>query len=670
MKRMNTLRVSALLAAATLLSAGTANAGAFYLSNQSARAMGRASAVVADPRDASTIWYNPAGLGLLPDRLHIYAGASLINVNYNYRDFGRTVKAEDDVDPLVSPHAYIAGRVAPWLVLGFGFNPSYGATVRWGADSPGRTVVREQSLRTFWLQPTAAIDFRPLGIPGLSLAGTVDIVRFSAYLSRDLAFGDQYGSVNLSGTDWRVGGHFGLAYRPEFHKALTFGAMYRLPVRSSLNGTADFDAPASFRGLLPPDGNNANVDGVDIPQQLIVGASYTFFDHVNVEVDGIWNDWSDFTRLKFTFPDDSQSVSPKLYKDRWGVRTGVEYRNDVFAVRAGYEYDPTPIRQSVLEFTLPDINRHNITAGASLYLPANFWIDAGYWMLIPRDRDTNTQPSQVQPIVGTFHTQAWQVGLSVGWKLPQKDAAEHKEVAAEPLRDSDNDGIPDASDACPTVAGNDGKGCPIPVDTDADGITDDADKCPTVAGVAPDGCPPDSDKDGVVDANDACPNEAGDMPNGCPNPDRDGDLIANDVDKCPNEPETRNGFQDADGCPDELPPEVAKFNGKLEGVKFQTGSSRLTRDSYPALDAVAVTLKQYPELRLEVSGHTDNIGKADKNLKLSQARADSVKKYLTGKGVAPERINSVGMGDQVPVAENTTKEGQAANRRIEFKILQ
>lgn len=160
------------------------------------------------------------------------------------------------------------------------------------------------------------------------------------------------------------------------------------------------------------------------------------------------------------------------------------------------------------------------------------------------------------------------------------------------------------------------------------------------------------------------------MPNGCPNPDKDGDLVANEVDKCPTEPETRNGFQDADGCPDELPPEVAKFNGKLEGVKFQTGSAKLTRDSYPALDAVAVTLMQYPELRLEVSGHTDNVGNAAKNTKLSQQRADAVKKYLSGKGVAPERINSVGYGDQNPVASNATKEGQAANRRIEFKILQ
>ncbi len=665
-----------LLASAVLFTTGAAQAAGFYLSNQGARGTGRANAIVASPADASTIWYNPAGLAALDGKLQLYFGGTLISPSYSFVERGGGPRAHDEIDPLVSPHAYIGGKVTPFLSLGLGFNPAYGATVKWGPDSPARTVVREQSLRTLWFQPTAAIDFSTLGVKGLSVGATLDLVYATAYLSRDIAFGNNtYGHVALDGHDFKVGGHVGLLYKPEFLPGLSLGARYQLPIRTRLSGTdnVDFDAPAPVRGLLPPDGSG-NVDGVDIPQQVIVGGAYKFFDTLELEVDGVWNDWHDFERLLFTFPDGSTSTSVRQYQSKWGVRTGLEADLGVVKPRVGYEYDPTPIPRASLDATLPDIVRNVITAGVTIKPSCHWWIDAGGWYLIPRSRETLDTPSARQPVVGTFRTNAWTAALSVGIALGQEEdkcgKAAPAMVTDAPLRDSDGDGVPDAQDACPMESGNDGNGCPLPVDADNDGVMDNVDKCPGVTGVAPDGCPPaDPDHDGVVGDADACPDEAGDMPNGCPNPDPDGDGIAGAADQCPKEPETKNGYQDADGCPDELPTAVAKFNGKLEGVKFATGSSKLTRDSYGTLDSIAKTLNEYPELRLEISGHTDSIGNAEKNLVLSQGRADSVKKYLASKGVAEDRLTAIGYGSDHPVADNATKEGQAANRRIEFKIL-
>jgi OOP family OmpA-OmpF porin len=214
-----------------------------------------------------------------------------------------------------------------------------------------------------------------------------------------------------------------------------------------------------------------------------------------------------------------------------------------------------------------------------------------------------------------------------------------------------------------------------PVDTDKDGLPDPSDPCPTEAedGAAPapaDGCPnKDADGDGISLPDDKCPAEKGVAPDGCVH-DKDGDGIADEADKCPEQPETKNGFQDADGCPDELPKEVAKFSGVIKGIQFDFGKATIRPESNKLLDEAVKVLQQYPELRISISGHTDNVGEPAKNLELSQQRADSVKAYFVGKGIDTSRIETRGAGETEPVADNATDKGRQENRRIEFKLLQ
>jgi OmpA-OmpF porin, OOP family len=106
---------------------------------------------------------------------------------------------------------------------------------------------------------------------------------------------------------------------------------------------------------------------------------------------------------------------------------------------------------------------------------------------------------------------------------------------------------------------------------------------------------------------------------------------------------------------------------RLEGASFALGSSKLLPDAGSKLDEVVSAAKQHPEINLEVVGYTDNIGNAQKNLKLSQDRAAAVKAYLVKKGVAAERISSKGLGADSPIADNATAEGRTKNRRVEVR---
>jgi outer membrane protein OmpA-like peptidoglycan-associated protein len=108
---------------------------------------------------------------------------------------------------------------------------------------------------------------------------------------------------------------------------------------------------------------------------------------------------------------------------------------------------------------------------------------------------------------------------------------------------------------------------------------------------------------------------------------------------------------------------------KLNNIFFATAKTILKPESFVELDKVVKFLKDNPAIKIEIGGHTDNVGNAASNLTLSAGRAASVEKYLESKGIAKDRILSKGYGMTKPVSENKTKEGKAMNRRVEFKIL-
>lgn len=206
-------------------------------------------------------------------------------------------------------------------------------------------------------------------------------------------------------------------------------------------------------------------------------------------------------------------------------------------------------------------------------------------------------------------------------------------------------------------------------DRDGDGILNESDECPDTAGIAPSGCP-DTDGDSFVDKVDACPEVPGVAPQGCPSRDTDGDLVADLDDQCVFLPENKNGHEDEDGCPEKLPPKLVQFDGVIKGIEFDFNKATIRPESEPLLDQAAEVLAEFPGVKVEIVGHTDNVGTEEFNLDLSRKRAEAVKDYLVGKGVDADRITTEGRGPNAPIADNATEEGRAQNRRIEFKITE
>lgn len=182
----------------------------------------------------------------------------------------------------------------------------------------------------------------------------------------------------------------------------------------------------------------------------------------------------------------------------------------------------------------------------------------------------------------------------------------------------------------------------------------------------------DRDGDHIIDRDDYCPDVYGPAPRGCPTvciDDNDGDGLENPIDSCPNDPETRNGFEDADGCPDEVPPEFDDLAGIMEGINFETDKASIKSSSKPRIDNAVEVMKRYPDIRVRITGHTDSQGGYPHNVDLSKRRAEAVRKSMVDSGIKPGRIETRGVGPDEPIDTNETAQGRANNRRIEFTIL-
>ena len=227
----------------------------------------------------------------------------------------------------------------------------------------------------------------------------------------------------------------------------------------------------------------------------------------------------------------------------------------------------------------------------------------------------------------------------------------------------------------------------VVIDSDKDGVPDNLDKCPgTPEGVKvdSDGCPLDSDKDGVPDYLDNCPNTPIGVKvddKGCPL-DEDKDGVPDYLDKCPGTPSSAL-YVDKNGCPPPPPAPVQEIKRQAEMEKeivekgrttlmvlFDFNKALIKKDSFNEIDDFAAVMKKHPELdAIMIEGHTDSVGSNAYNKKLSQRRADAVKKYLVEKsGIDAKRLTAKGFGEEKPIVSNATKEGRDKNRRVEAAV--
>ena len=300
---------------------------------------------------------------------------------------------------------------------------------------------------------------------------------------------------------------------------------------------------------------------------------------------------------------------------------------------------------------------------------ANFWFTDN----IGLNLQTAYHPTMKSESKENYFQHALGITIKFGKQDRDNDGVADKDdkcpdVAGKPelngCPDADGDGITDAEDACPDVFGlKEFNGCP---DTDGDGIADKDDECPEVAGKAAlKGCP-DADNDGIADKDDKCPQQAGPKENnGCPWPDTDRDGVLDKDDECPEEA----GPASNKGCPEVTQEVQTQLNSFAKTILFDVGKSTIRPESATVLNNIVNVLNKYKNSKFSVEGYTDTSGNKDKNQRLSEDRAYSVKAYLVDKGINPARLSAKGFGPEKPIASNKTKKGRELNRRVEINLV-
>ena len=351
-----------------------------------------------------------------------------------------------------------------------------------------------------------------------------------------------------------------------------------------------------------------------------IGVQY--FKGISKKVDFMIN--LDFARMAYPF------YASSGVKDAWPSSTGLDKEKLYTAIDANLNFKLLPDDYKFVPYLTAGLGVGNFATNYMAYAPVGFGlqIKAKHGSFININSTFRIEMSQLTKT----HLNH---GISYSFPLKLKDKKPVVLPPPPPPADSDNDGVIDENDKCPTVAGlAKYGGCPIP-DTDKDGINDEQDKCPTVAGLTRyNGCPiPDTDKDGVNDEVDACPTEAG--------------ISANH------------------GCPDVQP----ILTQAASNLKFVTGKSNLSKKQLTGLGTVIEMLNKYPNVNIAIGGHTDNTGAERINTKLSINRSKTVGKYLTKKGINANRFTASGYASSKPIANNKTKAGRAQNRRVELTAI-
>lgn len=399
------------LSAAAGLGAGAANAAGFFIQEQSVTGLGRAfagGAAAAD--DASTIFFNPAGMTFLKQG-EAQFGGSLLLPDSRLKDDGSTIdypafrtplgifdpppgalsgdnKSKNPYDPTLVPHGYVAMPVASTgnrLWLGIGVGAPFGLESDYGGDWFGRYDATKTQLLVYNLSPVVAYRVNDW----LSIGGGIDISYAWAKLESKVpnpvgrlvpSFADD-GELTIKGESWAIGYNIGAIVQPV--EGTRLGVHFRSGVDHMLDGSAKLDG-VDFPPLpgLPASADFAT-DGrakLNLPPMLSFGIRQEVTPQVALLGGVTWYGWSSFKEIRVKRDDGGDDlVNEQRYQDTVGVSIGGEYYwNDDLTLRAGFQYDPTPTKTGYRSSRTPDGDRYWLSAGASYDIMENMSVDFAY----------------------------------------------------------------------------------------------------------------------------------------------------------------------------------------------------------------------------------------------------------------------------------------------------
>jgi len=363
-------------------------AAGFALVEQNASGLGNAYAgQAASAQDASTIFFNPAGMTLLPDRQVVLAG-HLIKPQAEFTGTSPLSGGNggDAGDLSFVPNAYFAFRLTPDVHLGIGMNAPFGLKTEYDSTWKGRTQAIKSELKTVNLNPSIAWK----ASESLSLGAGLSIQYAEATLTN---FAGAPGTVKVRGDDYDWGFNLGVLWQPS--DATRIGLAYRSEVDHTLEGDATFSAAAASNG------------GVTADLTLPDSASLSLFHKLNAQwdllADVTWTGWSDFKELRIVRNNGSTlGLTTENWDDTYRYSLGANYHlNDRITLRGGVAYDQTPVSDAYRTARIPDGDRTWIAFGGQYRVSDRSTLDFGYAHLFIRDTRINKTESGVT-LSGTY----------------------------------------------------------------------------------------------------------------------------------------------------------------------------------------------------------------------------------------------------------------------------
>ena len=399
-------------------------AAGFRIGEQGATAMGRANAVTASINDVTAVYFNPAALTSL-NANWISVGATLIAPSTDYANpasSGTSKETQLFYPPNLYAGTYLKDKN---LALGLGVYAPFGLGSKWSDTGIFRYEATYTDLKVFNLNPSVAYRFNS----SVSIGGGINYEKlFVTYDKQNpwSAFGGTSdGKTHLTGNGAGWGYNFGILLSPT--EKINIGLAYRSRIHFNIHGDVEI---SDINGVSPQSvfgGAYFKSDvylPLDLPDILLVGIAYKFFDQLIIEFDLDWTGWRSFKQLKFDYSDEKPPflVDTTIRKD-WGnalaLRLGFEYSiNDTFKARAGYAFDHAPLPEDTFEPRVTDSNRHQITIGSG-HILGRFIFDVAYMAVFFEKRTiaNNKVGNPFTDINGTYKSFSHLLGVNLSYNF-------------------------------------------------------------------------------------------------------------------------------------------------------------------------------------------------------------------------------------------------------------
>jgi long-chain fatty acid transport protein len=409
------------LATISVLIYSSVLAGGFQLNEQGARAMSMGGAFAGLANDPSALYFNPAGITQLKGT-NFYFGGTLIMPLGSYKVPGsKDVSAEQIAQTYTPVNFYMTHAFSEDLSIGLSFNNQYGLGTKWDANWVGRYLAVNTQVQTY--QGTLAVAYKVLdnlSISAGAVYGFTDVtienkkaVVIQTSATTSLSLGDV--SPSMEGDGSAFGFTAGVLYKP--FDNFQVGVSYRSEIAYDLSGTVVTTPNVLSVGSLTIPIPSQNIEAsLTTPQNITFGVAYMPQNNLTLTADFQFVGWSSYDKLEILNSDTGAKISSVVrdYKDTYIARAGIEYvASDAFTLRGGVLYDHNPVKDELVEPTLPDADRIGLTIGYGAKI-GNLGIDVGYFFLMFMDREVKNSTFGLN---GTYSMTAHLLGVDLSYSL-------------------------------------------------------------------------------------------------------------------------------------------------------------------------------------------------------------------------------------------------------------